>query len=148
MRSNRRLDLRTRRKSDGLPHTFRISRRLPQIAIDSTEDNHPKVTVIEFLVHAVGDPTAAAHLGQQLSSLIRPELPNQFVLDFKNVRTFSSTAFGALVSFVLKVRHSGGKVKICNMDNFVRFGADVIRLGDYADFAASRQTAIDEFENA
>ncbi len=120
----------------------------PQIAIDVTDDMHPRVVVIEFLVHAVADPTAAAQLGQQLSSLIRPELPNQFVLDFKNIRTFSSTAFGALVSFVLKVRQSGGRVKICNMHDFVRFGADVIRLGDYAEFAASRHAAIDEIENA
>ena len=94
---------------DGLPSTVRINRRrASDLAIDVTDDMHPTVVVIEFLVHAVADPTAAAQLGQQLSSLIRPELPNQFVLDFKNIRTFSSTAFGALVSFVLKVRTREG----------------------------------------
>ena len=34
---------------------------------------------------------------------------------------------------------------ICNMDEFVRFGADLIRLGDYADFAEDRSSAINAF---
>lgn len=34
---------------------------------------------------------------------------------------------------------------ICNMDEFVRFGADVIRLGDYAEFADDVQSAINAF---
>ena len=48
------------------------------------------------------------------------------------------------MSFLLKVREAGGHVKICNMDEFVRFGADVIRLGDYAEFATDEHTALDE----
>jgi anti-anti-sigma factor len=105
----------------------------------------PPVVVVEFLTHAIADPTRAAELGQQLRSLIRPELPKHFVLDFHKVKNFSSTAFGALVSFVLKVREDGGEVKICNMDEFVRFGADVIGVGRYAEFAADRRSAIHGF---
>jgi hypothetical protein len=43
------------------------------------------------------------------------------------------------------VRQAGGQVAICNMDEFVRFGADAIRLGDYAEFADSVQSAINTF---
>jgi hypothetical protein len=50
-----------------------------------------------------------------------------------------------LVSFILKVRQAGGHVAICNMDEFVRFAADIIRLGDYAEFADDRQSAITAF---
>jgi hypothetical protein len=32
---------------------------------------------------------------------------------------------------------------ICNMDAFIRFGADLIRLGDYAPIAADRRAALD-----
>jgi hypothetical protein len=60
-----------------------------------------------------------------------------------NIRLLSSTAFVAFVSFILKVRHVGGHVKICNIDELVRFGADVIRLGDYAEFATNRNSSID-----
>jgi len=115
------------------------------IAFELIDEAHPQLVIVEFLSHAISDPSHAAELSQQLASLIRPELPKQFVLDFHNVRLLSSTAFGALVSFILKVRQAGGQVKICNMDEFVRFGADVIRLGDYAEFATNRNSAINGF---
>lgn len=105
--------------------------------------DHPRAAVVEFLSHSIADPDHATELSRQLASLVRPELPNRFVLDFKNVRAFSSTAFGALVGFVLKVRKAGGIALICNMDEFVRFGADIIRLGDYAPIVDGRQAALD-----
>ena len=42
----------------------------------------------------------ADELGEQLESLIRPELPRNYVLDFGNVRSFGSSVFGALAGFV------------------------------------------------
>ncbi len=115
------------------------------IAFDLNDERHPRVVIVEFLSRAIADPAHAAELSQQLNSLLRPELPNRFVLDFEDVRSFSSTAFGALVSFILKVRHAGGQVTIANMDEFVRFGAGVIRLGDYAEFSDDRESAIASF---
>jgi anti-anti-sigma factor len=105
----------------------------------------PPVVVVKFLTHAIADPAHAAELGNQLRSLIRPDFPKHFVLDFHKVKNLSSTAFGTLVSFALKVREEGGQVKICNMDEFVRFGADIIGLGRQAEFAADRQSAIQGF---
>jgi anti-anti-sigma factor len=105
--------------------------------------DHPRAVLVEFLTHAFGDLERASELGRQLASLVRPELPNRYILDFKNVHTFSSTGFGALVTFVLKVRKAGGQVVICNMDEFVRFGADIIHLGDYAPILADRRAALD-----
>ena len=105
--------------------------------------DQPRASVVEFLSHSISDPEHATELSRQLASLVRPELPNRYLLDFKAVRTFSSTGFGALVAFVLKVRKAGGQVVICNMDEFVRFGADIIRLGDYAPIVENRQAALD-----
>jgi anti-anti-sigma factor len=101
--------------------------------------------VIEFLSHAVADPVHADALGRELHALIRPDLPDRYLLDFHRVRSLSSTAFGALVSFALDVGKVGGQVRICNIDEFVRFGADVIRLGDYAPIHKDRQSALDGF---
>ena len=84
----------------------------------------------------------AAELSHELGELIRPELPSRYVLDFAGVRSLSSTAFGGLLSFILKVRHVGGDVAICNMEEFVRVGADIIRIGDFAVFGADRRSAI------
>jgi anti-anti-sigma regulatory factor len=105
--------------------------------------DRPRATLVDFLSHTIADPEHATELSRQLVSLVRPELPNRYILDFKNVRTFSSTAFGALVGFVLKARKAGGQVLICSMDQFVRFGADIIRIGDYAPIVADRQAALD-----
>jgi anti-anti-sigma factor len=103
----------------------------------------PRAAIVEFLSHSIADPEHSSELSRQLATLVRPELPNRYVLDFKSVRAFSSTGFGALVAFVLKVRKVGGQVLICNMDEFVKFGADIIRLGDYAPIVADRQAALD-----
>jgi anti-anti-sigma factor len=106
--------------------------------------DNPRAVIVEFLTHSIADPAHAAELGQQLGALVRPDLPKSYLLDFHRVRSFSSTAFGALVSFVLRVRKAGGQVFICNMDEFVRFGADLIRLGDYAPISTDRQGALDQ----
>ncbi len=115
------------------------------IAFDLNDDRYPRVVIVEFLTHAIADAAHSAELSQQLSTLIRPDLPKNFVLDFEDVRSLSSSAYGALVSFILKVRQAGGKVSICNMDDFVRFGADVIHLGDYVLFSDDRQSAVNSF---
>ena len=90
--------------------------------------------VVEISAPSVADPKVASELKEQLFSLIQPGDPKNFVLDFKYVRIFSSTGFGDVMAFVLEVRKCGGQVRTCNMDEFIRFGADVIRMGDYAEF--------------
>jgi anti-anti-sigma factor len=117
------------------------SQEVAHIGYEQIDD--PCAAIVDFLSHSIADPEHATELSRQLASLVRPELPNRYILDFKKVRTFSSTGFGALVAFVLKVRKAGGQVLICNMDEFVRFGADIIRLGDYAPIVADRQAALD-----
>jgi anti-anti-sigma regulatory factor len=114
-----------------------------EIAYEVAERAGAHAVVVDLLIESIGDPGAAARLGQQLSALIRPDLPKRFVLDFHKVKLVGSTGFGALVAFVLKVREAGGRVAICSMDHFVRFGADVIHLGNYAEFTPDRSTAID-----
>ena len=113
------------------------------IAYELVDETAPKVVVIEFLNRAVADPNHARELGDQLRSLIRPDLPRQYVIDFKNVRTLGSTSFGEIVSFVRDVRRAGGQVKVCGLDPMVQLGATLIGLDDQAEFAPSRQAAID-----
>ena len=64
------------------------------IAYELNDDKHASFVIVEFLSCAIADPAHAAELSQQLCTLIRPELPNRFVLDFDKVRSLSSTAFG------------------------------------------------------
>ncbi len=115
----------------------------PNAHIAYEQIDKPSAVVVEFLSHEIADPDHSSELSRQLAALVRPDLPNRYVLDFQKVRIFSSTAFGALVGFVLKVRKAGGVVVLCNLDEFVRFGADIIRLGDYAPIVENRHAALD-----
>ena len=81
-------------------------------------------------------PLHAHELGEQLDSLIRPDLPGSYVIDFANVRSLGSTAFGEIVSFAHKVR----RLYVCGMDGNLRLAAALIGLDDCA--GVRRQSAI------
>ena len=104
----------------------------------------PKVVVIGFVDRAVSDPVHAHELGEQLDSLIRSDLPLNFVIDFKNAKSLGSTAFGEIHAFARRVRWWGGSVRICNLHDSLQLGAALIGLDEYAEFSPSRQSAIQE----
>ncbi len=104
--------------------------------------------VVEITKTSVSDPLTASELKTQLFSLIDPQSPMNFVLDFKHVKTFTSTAFGAVMAFILEVRKRGGRVAICSMEEFIRFGADVIHMRDYAEFHDDLAGALDGLQGA
>lgn len=108
------------------------------IAYELIDDTNPEVVIIEFLSHDVTSELHSRELGEQLESLIGTELPQQFIIDFANVRALGSTAFGEILSFARKVRH----VTMCNLQGNLRFGASLIGLDDFADLATDRRVAI------
>jgi anti-anti-sigma regulatory factor len=110
------------------------------IAYELIDDHEPDVVVIEFLSHEIASSFHSRELGEQLDSLIRPDLPQSFVIDFGNVRSLGSTAFGEIASFAHKV----GGLTVFNMPESLRLGAALIGLDLCAEFAANRQAAIDE----
>jgi anti-anti-sigma regulatory factor len=113
------------------------------IAFELIDETEPKVVIIEFLSRSIIDPGHARELGEQLRTLIRADLPLDFVIDFKNIRTLGSRGFGEIASFARAVRRNGGRVTICRIPEMVRLGATLIGLDDQADFAPDRQSAID-----
>ena len=108
------------------------------IAYELIGDDIPEVVVIEFLSPHMAGRLLADELGEQLDSLIRPDLPRNYVLDFGNVRSFGSSVFGALAGFVRR----GGLVRVCNLDDTLRLGATLIGLDGWVEFADNRQAAI------
>jgi len=104
----------------------------------------PNVVVIGFVSPTISDPDHAHELGEQLDSLIRSDLPLNFVIDFKDVEALGSTAFGEINAFARRVRWWGGSVRICNLHDSLQLGAALIGLEEHAQFARSRQSAIQE----
>jgi anti-anti-sigma regulatory factor len=99
----------------------------------------PKVVVIDFLSRDLGNPLQSRELGEQLRSLIDPDYPRFFVLDFKSVRTLGSTGFAEIAAFARKA----SRVSVCNLHPSLELGASMVGLEDYAEFARDRQSAIE-----
>jgi anti-anti-sigma regulatory factor len=110
------------------------------IAYELIDDHNPDVVAIEFRSPEIASQRQARELGEQLDSLIRPDLPQVFVIDFGNVRSLGSTAFSEIVAFARHAR----RVFVCNMPGNLRLGAALIGLDDCAEFVADRRSAINE----
>lgn len=119
-----------------------------QPAFHIARDFVDNAQIVEISTPSIADPKVASELKEQLFSLLQPGDPMNFVLDFKYVKMFSSTAFGAVMAFIQEVRKRGGQVRTCNMDEFVRFGADVIRMGDFAEFHDDLIGALDSIRSS
>jgi anti-anti-sigma regulatory factor len=112
------------------------------IAYELIEHADHQVVIIEFRSHDIAGPAHARELGEQLSTLIRRQPSQYFVIDFAGVRALGSSAFGEILSFVRKAR----PVWVCNLDETLRLGAFLIGLDNWARFAADRRAAIAEAE--
>ncbi len=108
------------------------------IAYETIGNDRPEVVVIEFLSHDIAGPHQADELAEQLNSMIRSDLPRNFVIDFAGVQALGSTAFGEIANFARRA----GRVRVCNLGHFLRLGASLIGLDDWVIFADSRQKAI------
>src|SRR5690349_8109042 len=104
------------------------------IAYETVGDDKPEVVVIEFLSPEIAGPHQAQELAEQLDSLMRPDLPRNFVIDFAYTRSLGSTAFGEIASFVRRA----GRVRVCNLGATLRLGASLIGLDDWVEFVGSR----------
>jgi hypothetical protein len=108
------------------------------IAYELIDDHNPDVVVIEFLSQEIASARHARELGEQLDSLIRPDLPRIFVMDFGKIRSLGSTAFGEILSFARKV----DRLYVCDIPGNLRLGAALIGLDGCAKFFADRRSAI------
>jgi anti-sigma B factor antagonist len=102
------------------------------------------VAVVEILAREIQGPEAAAVLGEQLGAFLRSG-ETRLLLDFGRTRVMSSTAFGMLLNFWKQVDKAQGELRICSMDPAVRFGADILRLGQYIPIHEDRPSAMAAF---
>lgn len=102
------------------------------------------VVVIEILAREIQGPEAATVLGEQLRSFLQAG-ETRLLLDFERTRIMSSTAFGTLLNLWKQMDASRGELRICSMDPSVRFGADILRLGQYIPIHEDRPSALAAF---
>jgi hypothetical protein len=114
----------------------------PHIVYELLYERGLDIAVVQFESREVSDPIHGRELGEQLDSLICPDLPMRFVIDFAGVRTLGSTAFCEIAAFARRVRWWGGQVKACNLDEPLSLGAALSGLVDHVEFADTLRSAL------
>jgi anti-sigma B factor antagonist len=110
----------------------------PHVRAETVDD----VVVLTLLVHEIRTPIMAASVGRDLGTLVEQIGARPFVLNLKQTKYMSSTAFAMLLNFTKKITGLGGTLKLCEMDPEVRIGADIIGLGRFVPIVAEESVAI------
>jgi anti-anti-sigma factor len=110
----------------------------PHVRAETVDD----VIVLTLLVSEVRTPILAASVGKDLGTLIDTYGAAPYVLNLKQTRYMSSTAFAMLLNLAKKVTARGGTLKLCEMDPEVRIGADIIGLGRFVPIVAEESVAV------
>jgi anti-anti-sigma factor len=110
----------------------------PHVRAETVDD----VIVLTLLAPEIRTPIMAASVGRDLTTLIDRIGAQPYVLNVKQVKYMSSTAFAMLLNFAKKITAKGGSIKLCEMDPDVRIGADIIGLGKFIPIIAEESVAI------
>jgi len=119
------------------------------IEIDSIND----VSVVKLKDAKVMAPAQVETLGVELLSLVEPnsdedeeETGANVLINFENVRFFSSGAINKLIVLEKRVRASGGKIRLTNMQAEVRDLFSYTNLDQMFDILSNQAEAIESFE--
>ncbi len=100
------------------------------------------VTVVDLIPRELTEPDQATRLGEGLRSIAPQSGPFRLLINATATKYMSSTAFAVLFSFGKAVSDAGGRVAICDMDSFVRLGADIIKLSHVIPIYDDEPTAL------
>jgi anti-anti-sigma factor len=100
------------------------------------------VAIVELLPREITEPDQAALLSEALRSVYEAVGTKRLLLDMTPAKYLSSTAFAVLFKFGLYVTEDGGRLAICSMDEFVRVGADIVKLGRIVPIYGDEKTAL------
>ena len=108
----------------------------------SFKDN---VAVVDVLSRELNQPQIDREFGAQLSELVASRPADRIVLNFARTQYMSSTAFAALFALRRVAASSGVRLAICGMAPAVRFGADILCIGEYMPIYADEASALAAF---
>ena len=120
------------------------------VEIDSIND----VSVVKLKDEKVMAPAQIETLGAELLSLVETnptkdgaETGTNVLINFENVRFFSSGAINKLIVLEKRVRAGGGKIRLSNMQPEVRDLFSYTNLDQMFDILSNQTEAIESFEN-
>lgn len=96
------------------------------IQLDSVEE----VAVVKFTDEKVMDPARIEQLGKELMQLTDAEQSEKVLINFDNVKFFSSAAINKLIVLEKRMRARGGQVMLSNLRPEVRDLFNLTNLDD------------------
>ena len=121
------------------------------IEIDSVND----VSVVKLKDEKVMAPAQIETLGAELLSLVETSptkdgasTGTNVLVNFENVRFFSSGAINKLIVLEKRVRAGGGKIRLSNMQPEVRDLFSYTNLDQMFDILSNQTEAIESFETS
>ncbi len=109
-----------------------------KLRIRSVED----VTAVRFQDASILDTQLIHDIAQELDQLIEGENNKKLLLDFTEVKFFSSSAFGVLVTLSKKIAAIEGQLVICALAAELRKVFKITSLDKLFDFADDEDQAL------
>lgn len=107
-----------------------------------------KVSVVKFIDEKVMDPGRIEQLGRELLSLTVEDSGSQkLLINFENVRFFSSQAINKLIVLDKRVKAVGGQIRLSNLRPEVRDLFSYTNLDSIFDIRDEEAEAIKSFDD-
>lgn len=110
----------------------------PQFVAEDVDD----ATVARLTAREIRHPEIAVELGAQLRALVEQHNRLKIVVDLRDTRYLSSTAFAALLNLGRLLHQRGGKMALCRLDPDVTIGAQIIGIGQVSPIFETEDEAI------
>lgn len=106
-----------------------------------------KVAVVKFVDDKVMDPGRIEQLGKELMSLTDGEDSRNLLINFENVKFFSSQAINKLIVLDKRVKAGGGQIRLSNLRPEVRDLFNYTNLDSVFVIRDEEADAIESFES-
>ena len=103
------------------------------------------VSVVKFMDEKVVDPARIEKMGTELLSLAGEDEKNKLLINFENVRFFSSAAINKLIVLEKRMRAQGGQLKLSNLRPEVKDLFSFTNLDGLFKITEEQSDAIDSF---
>ena len=113
------------------------------ISLDDVE----AVSVVKFKDEKVMDPSRIEKLGSELLSLTGDDDNSRLVVNFENVRFFSSQAISKLIVLERRVKANGGQLRLSNLRPEVRELFNYTNLDSVFDIREQLSEAIESLQS-
>ena len=108
------------------------------IKLDTVDD----VSVVKFADEKIMDPTRIEQLGTELLRISDSQENKKVLINFSNVKFFSSAAINKLIVMEKRMRAKGGQVMLSNLRPEVRDLFALTNLNDLFQIEDEQSTAI------